>query len=55
MFCPCFWITLSTQCFGDSSVRASSLGKSGGGKQEKNLAPLSPPSPEPYRELASRL
>ena len=29
MFCPCFWITPSTQCFGDSSVRASSLGASG--------------------------
>lgn len=31
MFCPCFWITPSAQCFGDSGERASSLGKSGGG------------------------
>ena len=36
MFFLCFWITPSTQCFGDFSVRASSLGKLGGGEQEKN-------------------
>ena len=39
MFCPCFWITPSAQCFGDSGERASSLGKSGGGEQEKNPIP----------------